>query len=115
MTGKQRRFVVCLVACLAACLASSTLALAQEQGNTTATALVRVLQAKGILSAEDVAQVTQASSSVDADQRLAKLLITKGVISQADYDQIIRSAAVVSVSAPAPDGVRTVPAIYHVP
>jgi len=36
--------------------------------------LVRVLQAKGILTAEEVAQISQASSASDADT-LAKLLL----------------------------------------
>jgi len=60
--------------------------------------LVRVLQAKGILTAEEVAQLGQASSASDADQRLAKLLLVKGVISQADYDQTVGTPGMMRVS-----------------
>src|SRR6266699_2069322 len=77
--------------------------------------LVRVLQAKGILTAEEVAQLAQASSARDADQRLAKLLLMKGVISQTDYDQTVNTASMINASAPASSSPTVVAAVYRVP
>ncbi len=67
--------VVCLAVILLTTLASSEEALAQEQGasNPAVSPLVRVLHAKGILTDEEMTQINQASSSGEADQRLAKL------------------------------------------
>ena len=77
--------------------------------------LVRVLQAKGILTAEEVAQLAQASSANDADQRLAKLLLLKGVISQADYDQTVGAPAMINASTAAATSPTAVAAVYRVP
>jgi len=77
--------------------------------------LVRVLQAKGILTAEEVAQLAQASSASDADQRLAKLLLMKGIISQTDYDQTVNTASMINASAPASSSPTVVAAVYRVP
>lgn len=117
MIGKLRRVVVCSVVCLLVYFAVSEGAGAQQQGNGQAAVspLVRVLQAKGILSSEDVAQINQASSPSDAEQRLAKLLLTKGVISQADYNQMSGGAAVVNASSTASSNVNVIPAVYRVP
>ena len=92
--------VVCLVVILLTTFASSKEALAQQQGasNPAVSPLVRVLHAKGILTDEEMAQINQASSSGEVDQRLAKLLLSKGLISQADYNQTFGVATVVSVS-----------------
>jgi len=75
MFGKQRGAVVYLVVLLAVTLAWTGFASAQQQATSApaASPLVRVLQAKGILTPEEVAQINQASSASDADQRLAKL------------------------------------------
>jgi len=91
--------VVCLVVILLTTLGFSQEALAQQQGasNPAMGPLVRVLHAKGIITDEEMAQISQASSSGEADQRLAKLLLSKGVISQADYDQTF-GVATISVS-----------------
>src|SRR5439155_14500060 len=77
--------------------------------------LVRVFQAKGILTAEEVAQLAQASSANDADQRLAKLLLLKGVISQADYDQTVGAPAMINASTAAATSPTAVAAVYRVP
>src|SRR5580704_15012409 len=94
MYGKLRGAVVSSVVLLALSLAWSGLVAAQQQaGNSQAASpLVRLLQAKGILTSEEAAQINQASSASDADQRLAKLLLSKGVISQADYNQMMMGA-----------------------
>lgn len=117
MIGKQYGVVVCSAVFLITSLAWSELAIAQQQGNSqpAASALVRILQAKGILTADEVGQINQASSASDADQRLAKLLLSKGVISQADYNQMMGGPGVVAVSATSSSGVSMVPTVYRVP
>jgi len=92
-------------------------ALAQQRtGDTSAVnPLVRMLQAKGILTADEVAQLGQASSASDADERLAKLLLMKGVISQADYDQTVGATSMLNASAPASSSPSVVAAVYRVP
>ncbi|HSY30730.1 MAG TPA: hypothetical protein VLA42_01965 [Verrucomicrobiae bacterium] len=117
MTGKQHKLWVCSAFVLLSSTLCSGPALAQSQNTNqnSATPLVRVLQAKGILTAEEVAQLTQASSANDADSRLAKLLLTKGIISQADYNQMLGDPSVVTASSPSSTSVSLVPAVYHVP
>jgi hypothetical protein len=117
MTGKQHKLRVCSAFVLLSSTLCSGPALAQSQNTSqnSATPLVRVLQAKGILSAEEVAQLSQASSASDADSRLAKLLLTKGIISQADYNQMLGDPSVVTASSPSSASVTLVPAVYHVP
>ena len=87
----------------------------QVDSNSAVNPLVRVLQAKGILTAEEVAQISQASSASDADRRLAKLLLMKGVISQGDYDQTVGTPGMINASAPATTSPTMVAAVYHVP
>ena len=117
MTGKKVGVVVSLAFCLLMCLVWSERAVAQQQGNSqpVASPLVRVLQAKGILTTEEVAQLNQASSASDADQRLAKLLLSKGIISQADYNQMAGGSAVVNASSSTTSNVNMVPTVYRVP
>ena len=117
MTGKQLRVWVCSAVVLSSCLVWSGLAVAQSQNSSqnSATPLIRVLQAKGILTAEEVAQLSQASSASDADSRLAKLLLTKGIISQADYNQMLGAPSVVAASSPNSGDVSLVSTVYHVP
>jgi hypothetical protein len=87
----------------------------QADSNSAVNPLVRVLQAKGILTADEVAQISQASSASDADRRLAKLLLMKGVISQGDYDQTVGAPGMINASAPATTSPAMVAAVYHVP
>src|SRR6202162_5294442 len=117
MTGKKCGVLVCSAFVLLSSLVWSGRAVAQSQDSTqnSATPLVRVLQAKGILTAEEVAQLSQASSASDADSRLAKLLLTKGIISQTDYNQMLGDPSVVTASSPSSASVSLVPAVYHVP
>jgi hypothetical protein len=117
MTGKQCKVLVCSAVVLLSSLIWSGRAVAQSQssGQNSATPLIRVLQAKGILTAEEVAQLSQASSASDADSRLAKLLLNKGIISQADYNQMLGDPTVVAASAPNSGAVTLVPTVYRVP
>ncbi len=117
MNRKLFGTVVCLVVILLTTFASSKEALAQQQGvsNSPVSPLVRVLHVKGILTDDDMAQINQASSPVEADQRLAKLLLLKGVISQADYDQTVAASTFVNASTADTTGARVVSTVYRVP
>jgi hypothetical protein len=86
-----------------------------SERSSAANPLVRLLQAKGILTEEEVAQIDQAASPADADQRLANLLLSKGVISQSDYDHTFGSVRVANVSAPASSNAIVMPAVYRTP
>src|SRR5438552_14724968 len=111
------RILMFLLVCSLVTVAWSQTPLAQQRtGDTPAVnPLVRMLQAKGILTADEVTQLAQASSASHADQRLAKLLLMKGVISQADYDQTVGTAGMLNASAPASSSPTVVAAVYRVP
>lgn len=117
MKWKPFRAVVFLVVRLFTAFACSELALAQQPADNKSTVnpLVRVLQAKGILTAEEVVQISQASSASDADQRLAKLLLVKGVISQSDYDQTVAVPGMMNASGSAAASPTAIAAVYRVP
>ena len=114
MKGKPFRVVVvCLLTTLVLCHRS--LAQQPADNKSAVNPLVRVLQAKGILTAEEVAQISQASSASDADQRLAKLLLMKGVISQADYDQTVSAPGMMNASSSGVTSPTAIAAVYRVP
>src|SRR5712692_3952299 len=117
MRRKPFGVVVSVVLCLLVTLALAGRSWAQQPADNKSAVnpLVRVLQAKGILTAEEVAQLNQASSASDADQWLAKLLLLKGVISQADYDQAIPTQAMMNASSTAATSPTVVAAVYRVP
>jgi hypothetical protein len=109
--------VVCLAVVLTGCLVPSVRVYAQQQASNSAgvSPLVRVLQEKGILTADEVAQLSQASSANDADQRLAQLLLSKGIITQADYAQMMSGSAMVNASSNNSTNVSLIPTVYRVP
>jgi hypothetical protein len=114
MKRKPFWVLVCLLVTLALC--DRSWAQQPTDNKPAANPLVRVLQAKGILTAEEVAQISQASSAGDADQRLAKLLLMKGVISQTDYDQTVGAPAMINASTAATTSSPTIiAAVYRVP
>src|SRR5712692_7429420 len=117
MRRKPFWVVVSVVVCLLVTLALAGRGWAQQPADNKSAVnpLVRVLQAKGILTAEEVAQLNQASSASDADQWLAKLLLMKGVISQADYDQAIPTQAMMNASSTAATSPTVIAAVYRVP
>jgi hypothetical protein len=117
MKWKRFRVVVFLVVCSFTTIACCESVFAQQQSDTkpAVNPLVRILQAKGILTAEEVAQLSQASSASDADQRLAKLLLMKGVITQTDYDQTVGTAGMMNASTTAGSTPMAIPAVYRVP
>src|SRR3989442_12871405 len=79
--------IVSLLTLLTTALVLALPAMAQQQENHQATAspLVQLLQSKGILTPEEVATVSQASSPSEADKRLAQLVFKKALISQEEY------------------------------
>jgi hypothetical protein len=117
MKRKPFWVVVCVVVCLLLTFSLSDCSWAQQpvDDKSAVNPLVRVLQAKGILTAEEVAQISQASSASDADRRLAKLLLIKGVISQADYDQTVGTPGMMNASTAAISSPTAVAAVYRVP
>ena len=110
---RRKSVVVCLLVTLALC--ARGWAQRPADGKSVVNPLVRVLQAKGILTAEEVAQISQASSANDADQRLAKLLLMKGVISQADYDQAVGTPGMINASNAGTSSPTAIAAVYRVP
>src|SRR5712664_2929043 len=116
MRGKPFRVVV-FVLCLSITFVLGDRALAQQPAgnNSAVNPLVRVLRAKGILTDEEVAQLSQASSASHANQRLAKLLLVKGVISQADYDQSVAVPDMMNASSTAVTAPTVIAAVYRVP
>ena len=95
-------------------LAGTVLAQQQNDRKPASNLLVRVLQAKGILTDDEAAMVSQASTADEAEGRLARLLLSKGIITQADYDQTVGSA-VVQASADGAARARIVPAVLRLP
>jgi hypothetical protein len=84
----MKRVMVCLLAAfVAAGMAVPAFAQGQDQ-QATAPPLVQLLQSKGILSPEEAAQLSQASSADEANAKLAELLVAKGLISQDDYNRM---------------------------
>ncbi len=110
-------WVVCAVMCLLLTLGLSDCSWAQQPADhkSAVNPLVRVLQAKGILTAEEVAQLSPASSASDADRRLANLLLMKGVISQADYDQTVDAPGMINASNAGTSSPTVMAAVYRVP
>jgi len=117
MKGRPFGVVVCVMFCLFITLVLCNRSAAQQpaENQSAGNPLVRVLQAKGILTAEEVAQISQAPSAADADRRLAKLLLMKGVISQSDYDQTVSAPGMMNASAPAASSPTAIAAVYRVP
>ncbi len=89
-------------------------AIAQQQDNraTNNNPLAQLLQSKGILSPSEVAMINQASSPEDANARLAKLLVEKGLISSQEYTATVPTATITPVAMDAPK-VHVSDAVLH--
>ena len=77
--------------------------------------LVQLLQSKGILSADEAAQLSQAGSAEEANARLAQLLVSKGLISQDEYSRSVDASASVMTASDAGSGGHFMNAIVHGP
>ncbi len=117
MREKPFKRVVFLLACLFITVAWSQRGHAQERTDNTPSVnpLVRLLQVKGILTEEEAARINQATSPADADQRLAKLLLIKGVITQADYNQTVGAPRMIEASSTVASSGSVVATVYRVP
>jgi hypothetical protein len=82
----------------------AVLACAQGPSVNKGNALARLLQSKGILSADEVAMVNRASTPEEANTRIAHLLVEKGLISQQEYAAMVGPA---SPSEAAPSSITT--------
>jgi hypothetical protein len=108
------RKAVSLLTVLISAAALALPAMAQQQDNraTTNNPLAVLLQSKGILSASEVAMINQASSPEDANARLAKLLVEKGLINSQEYTATVTPATVTPVSLDSPKA-RLSDAVLH--
>jgi hypothetical protein len=111
----MRKITVSVLFSLAVALAMPVMAQQQESHPSTSNPLLQLLQSKGILSAEEVSSINQASSSDDANARLARLLVSKGLISDQEYKTAFAAPAVVPATAPVVPAAHLVEAVYHVP
>ncbi|HKM89627.1 MAG TPA: hypothetical protein VJX29_03355 [Candidatus Acidoferrales bacterium] len=66
----------------------------QADHQTASNPLVQLLQSKGILTAEEAATIRTASTTGEANERLAHLLLSKGLISQDEYNTTVAASAV---------------------
>ncbi len=111
----MRKFTVSVLFTLAVVLVIPVMAQQQESRPSTSNPLLQLLQSKGILSAEEVSSINAASSSDDANARLGRLLVSKGLISDQEYKTTFASPATVSVAAPAAHEAHLMEAVYHAP
>jgi len=108
----MRKITVSVLFSLAVVLAIPVMAQQQETHPSTPNPLLQLLQSKGILSAEEVSSINQASSPDDANARLARLLVSKGLISDQEYQHTIGEPAAPASPAPA---AHLVEVAYHAP
>lgn len=111
----MRKFTVGVLFSLAVVLAIPSMAQQADTHPSTTNPLLQLLQSKGILSAEEVSSINQASSSDDANARLARLLVSKGLISDQEYKAAFTAPAAVPAASSAAPAAHLVEAVYHVP
>ncbi len=112
LQNKALRVLLAVVVAFA--IASTVAAQQRNESKPAASALVRLLQSKGILTDEEATMVAQAASPRESEQRLAKLLLSKGLITQEDYEQTVGASAV-SVATVSSTTAQVVPAVMRVP
>jgi len=89
-------------------------AFAQQQADHPATPpLVRLLQSRGVITANEAAAISKASSADEANELLARLLVQKGVISSDDYSQAVATQEPASDTSAS--GGHFLNAIIHIP
>jgi hypothetical protein len=109
----ERKSMRLLLAVVAAFVLATTVVAQQQNDQKPAnSALVRLLQSKGILTEEEAATIGQAATPAESEQRLAKLLLSKGLITEEDYNQTV-GASVVPVATEGTTGARVVPAVWR--
>src|SRR5437870_2979520 len=109
----MKRIAVAMLLTSAVVLAIPCWAQQQDNHQATTSPLIQLLQSKGILTADEVAMVNQASSPDEANTRLARLLLGKGVISEQEYKTTFAATAVAASGEGS--AARFVPAVLHTP
>jgi hypothetical protein len=90
-------------------------AFAQQQADHQATPpLIQLLQSKGILTADEAAQVGQAGTADEVNERLGRLLVQKGLITPEDYSHTV-AASVTPASNNGAAGGNLINAVVRVP
>src|SRR5262249_9821707 len=64
--------------------------------------LVKLLQSKGIINEQEALPVTSAASRAESDELLARLLLSKGVITRDEYEQTLAASTADSAARPRP-------------
>lgn len=119
---KTGLFVLCLL--IALMLPALPILAQAANSNSTQTSLVEILQAKGVLSAAEVASIDQAGSAQASNSVLEKILLSKGLISQGEFNRLMAgtapaaapvqpSAQVPAKAAPASTGIATLQSPPH--
>lgn len=90
----MNRMIRIVLVVLAVAALALPIAAQQADNQSASNPLVQLLQSKGILSADEAANVKSASTTAEANERLARLLWSKGLISQAEYNTTVAAAAV---------------------
>jgi len=89
----KRRLSLLLAVVLAMALVS--IAAAQQDPSPSApNPLVQLLQSKGVITAQEAAAINQATTPAEQQARLSQLLLSKGVISQEEYDHTVTTGMV---------------------
>jgi hypothetical protein len=83
-------------------LVIATQVFAQQDTGSLKTPLVRLLQSKGIITEQEAAMISEATSPAQAERRLAELLLSKGLITRQEYDQATNLAAVTPIDSASP-------------
>ena len=81
-------------------MASLSMAQQKDGSPPASNPLVRLLQSKGIITPEEATSLNQSASSAESQLQLAKLLVSKGLISQKEYDEMAASFALAAAAAP---------------
>lgn len=61
----------------------------RKDDNSQPNPLVQLLQTKGIITEQEAAMISEASSPAQAERRLAELLVSKGLITRQEYEQTL--------------------------
>src|SRR4030095_15232672 len=90
---------------------SATSVFAQQDSGSLTTPLISLIESKAIITEQEAAMVSEASSPAEAEHRLAELLLSKGMITRQEYDQALASAPVTPAVSSSP---RAITAGAHI-
>jgi hypothetical protein len=93
----SKRIIVLVIVAM-----SATQVYAQQNSGPLRTPLIRLLESKGIITEQEAAMVSEASSTAEAERRLSELLLAKGIITRQEYEQALASASVTPADSSSP-------------